>query len=179
MRLERITSGFIEMDKLNALAMEAFPPEEYLAPTELIKMQTQSPLDFWALYDNDSFVGFMTVVTFQQMAYLFFLAIDSKTRSKGYGGKALDLMFKQYPKHQHVVDLEMLDDEADNKEQRITRRNFYLRNGYKPTGHFLSYFGVSYEVLCQDDCFDFELFKKLLEKLPIKDFCPIFPAKII
>lgn len=174
MRLERITSDFTEMEKLNALALEAFPPEEYLAPMELIRMQEQINLDFWGLYDNDTFVGFMVIVTHKHMAYLFFLAIDSKCRSNGYGGKALAELFKQYPAYQQVVDMEMLDDEAENKEQRIIRRKFYLRNGYKPTGHYLTYFGVSYEVLCKDENFDFDMFKGLLNVLPIKGFNPVF-----
>ncbi len=174
MRLERITDNFADMESLNALAKEAFPPEEYLAPTELIDMQEKINLDFWALYDDDRFVGFMTIVTHEQMAYLFFLAIDALYRSNGYGGKALAELFKQYPTYQQVVDMEMLDEHADNKEQRITRRKFYLRNGYKPTGHYLTYFGVSYEVLCKDEDFDFEMFKELLKVLPIKEFNPVF-----
>ncbi len=91
MKLKRITSDFAEMEVLNALALEAFSPEEYLAPKELIRMQEKISLDFWALYDNDTFAGFMVVVTRKLMAYLFFLAVDSKCRSKGYGGKALNL----------------------------------------------------------------------------------------
>ncbi len=174
MQLKRITADFPEMDKLNALALEAFPPEEYRAPAELIAMQEQISLDFWALYDEDLFVGFMTVVTHKQMAYLFFLAIAEQYRSNGYGGKALTELLRQYPDYQHVVDMEMLDDNAENRDQRITRRKFYLRNGYQPTGHYLSYFGVSYEVLCKDIAFDFDTFKTLLKVLPIKDFNPVF-----
>ncbi len=162
------------MEKLNALALEAFPPEEYRAPAELIAMQEKIPLDFWALYDGDSFVGFMAVVTHARLAYLFFLAIDSRCRSNGYGGKALSELFRQYPAYQHVVDMEMLDDGAENREQRIIRRKFYLRNGYRPTGRFLTYFGVSYEILCRDERFDFAMFKELLKVLPIEGFNPVF-----
>ncbi len=162
------------MDALNALAKEAFPPEEYLAPNELLKMQEKIGLDFWALYDGAEFVGYMVVVTHQQMAYLFFLAIDGRQRSKGYGSQALAALFRQYPSHQHVVDMEMQDDAAENKEQRAVRRLFYLRNGYQPTGQYLTYFGVSYEVLCKDETFNFDLFREMLGTLPIEGFRPVF-----
>ncbi len=162
---------------LNALALEAFPPEEYLAPAELIKMQERIDLDFWALQEDDSFVGFMTVVTHGQLAYLFFLATDAKHRSKGYGSKALAELFKQYPAYQQVVDMEMPDNHAKNKEQRIARRAFYLRNGYQPTGHYLSYLGVSFEILCKDEHFDLNSFKELLKVLPIERFKPVFFTK--
>ena len=47
----------------------------------------------------------------------------------------------EYPQKKQVVDFEMLDETAENSRQREKRRNFYLRNGYKETGFFLSYLG--------------------------------------
>ena len=47
-------------------------------------------------------------------AYVFFLAIDSSKRSRGYGDKALALMKKQYAGYQIVLDMEAIDDEAEN-----------------------------------------------------------------
>lgn len=68
----------------------------------------------------------------------------------------------------------MIDENAPNIKQREKRREFYLKNGYKQTGQFLSYLGVSYEVFCSDDNFDFEIFKKMLKTLKIKGFKPEF-----
>jgi len=70
------------------------------------------------------------------------------------------------------VDLEMLDETAENREQRENRRAFYLRNGYQPTGHFLSYFGVDYKILRMDETFDFEMFRRLMEQLAVPGFRP-------
>ena len=102
--------------------------------------------DFFALTDGDAFVGFMVVQTHKDLAYLFFLAIDPSCRAKGYGSRAVETLRALYPGKTQVVDFEMLDSEAPNNEQRIKRRQFYLRNGYKETGLFLSYLGVDYEV---------------------------------
>ena len=172
--LKQIRADFPDMDSLCVLAAEAFPPQEYIAPQKLIQMAQSEGFDFWALYDGERFIGFMVVMTHKTMAYLFFLAIDSSLRSQGYGGAALSTLQQTYPSFQHVVDMELLDNKADNIQQRIARRNFYLRNGYKPTGQYLSYFEVSYEVLCRDDRFDATLFEELLAKVPVKDFTPHF-----
>lgn len=167
-----ITENFTDRAKVEALAQEAFPPKEYLAPAQMIEMAKSEGFDFWALYDEEAFVGFMTVMTYQKMAYLFFLAIEETHRSKGYGAKALQLLQTLYPQQQQVVDMEMLDENAANKTQREKRRQFYLRNGYRATGQFLTYLGVSYEVLCASDEFDLELFKELMKRIQVKDFKP-------
>lgn len=169
-----ITSNFSDMDKLNTLAKEAFPPEEYIAPDELIKMTLQDGLFFYAIYDRQIFVGFMVVMIHETMAYLFFLAIDSSQRSHGYGSHVLKEMHNLYPSFQYAVDMEMIDNEAENNSQRISRRNFYIRNGYEPTGYFISYFDVAYEILCYGGNFNVELFKKLISKIQIEGFNPHF-----
>ena len=158
--------------EINSLAKEAFPPEEYLAPIELVKMSKEDDFDFLLLTANERFVGFMVVQTYKNMAYLFFLAIESSCRSKGYGSYAIEALKETYPEKKQVVDFEMLDEKADNYEQRKKRRNFYLRNGYKETGLFLSYLGVDYEVFCMDNEFDEEEFKELMATIQVEGFNP-------
>ncbi len=76
-------------------------------------------LDFYALYDKEIFVEFMVLSLYANMCYLFFLAIDGKLRSKGYGGQALHILDKLYSDRQLVVDFEMIDENASNITQRI------------------------------------------------------------
>ena len=139
LKTEYITEHNRFWSEINNLAKEAFPPEEYLAPIELVRMSKANNFDFLLLTDDEQFVGFMVVQTHNNLAYLFFLAIDSSRRSKGYGSYAIEALKEAYPEKKQVVDFEMLDEKADNYEQRKKRRNFYLRNGYKETGLFLSY----------------------------------------
>lgn len=106
------------------------------------------------------------------MCYLFFLAIDPACRSRGYGGQALHLLETLYPGKQQAVDFEMIDPAAPNNAQRIRRRAFYLRHGYRETGKFLSYLGVDYEILCRDADFDFAAFQALMRRFHIEGFVP-------
>ncbi len=103
----KITKEFKDFELVEALSKEAFPPEEYLVPCKLIKMSEDGEVDFLALYDNDTFVGFAVISLYENLCYLFFLAISSKHRSHGYGSKTLRLLDELYPDKQQVVDFDM------------------------------------------------------------------------
>lgn len=177
LNVEPITQESRFWHQVNALAKEAFPPKEYLAPSELVKMARSDNFDFLALLDGDTFVGFMVVMLYADMAYLFFLAIDAASRSKGYGSRAIETLKAEYPDKTHTVDFEMLDDAAPNKEQREKRRSFYLQNGYRETGLFLSYLGVDYEVFCMGERFDMDTFKAMMKTIQVKGFDPKYFIK--
>lgn len=170
--IEQISTDSNFWNDINILAKEAFPPEEYLSPSKLVEMAKADNFDFLALLDEKKFVGFMVVQTYKDIAYLFFLAICSEYRSKGYGSKAIETLKEIYINKKQVVDLEMLDDLALNSKQREKRKLFYIRNGYKETGLFLSYLGVDYEVLCMDDEFEPKTFKEMMSNLKIEGFNP-------
>lgn len=177
MELRKITSDFPDMERIDRIAKEAFPPEEYISPQEMVGMSENSSLELWGLYDNDNLVGFMVTTKWNKIAYLFFLAIDASCRSKGYGAKALGLFTEQFPEMTHVVDMEMPDNNASNSIQRLSRKKFYLRNGYRETGHCLRYLGIDFEVLCKEDNFNIKDFKKLMQQLPVRNFHPRFFTK--
>lgn len=171
---EKITRESRFWQQINFLAKEAFPPEEYLAPDKLVKMSKADNFDFLALTDDDAFIGFMVVQTHKELAYLFFLAIDPSCRAKGYGSRAIETLRALYPDKKQVVDLEMQDSTAPNNEQRIKRRQFYLKNGYKETGLFLSYLGVDYEVRCMGDNFEPQAFKDMMKEIQVEGFEPAY-----
>lgn len=164
--------------QVETLAKEAFPPEEYLPPAQLARMAQDDHFDFLALEDGGHFVGFMAVQTYQDLAYLFFLAIAPACRAKGYGSQAIETLRALYPGKTQVVDFEMPDEAAANNHQRMKRRSFYLRNGYRPTGQFLSYLGVDYEVMCIGECFNLEAFKALMSGIRVDGFDPVYFTKV-
>ena len=177
LKIENITDNSKYWAEVNVLASEAFPPEEYIAPRELVRMTAGGNLFFSALLDQDTFVGFMVTLHHKKMVYLFFLAIVPACRSKGYGSCAIEALKAQYPGKTQVVDFEAPDDSADNADQRKKRRQFYLKNGYRETGLFLTYFGVTYEVFCSDEYFDAAEFKELMKAVPVDGFNPVYSSK--
>lgn len=61
---------------------------------------------------------------------------------------------------------------TNNYKQREKRREFYLRNGYKETGTFLTYLGVDYEVFSMDKDFEPEVFKEMMKTIQVNGFNP-------
>lgn len=169
LKTETITKTSRFWNDVNRLAKEAFPPKEYLSPADTLELAKIVNLDFLALVDGEKFAGYMVVQTYKNLAYLFFLAVDGKCRSKGYGSEAIRLFKEKYPAKNHAVDIEMMEENAPNVAQRKSRRNFYLRNGFKVTGLFLNYLGENYEVLSLEDDFDKAGFKEMMETLESAD----------
>jgi GNAT superfamily N-acetyltransferase len=170
LQLVRITSAFPQLDQVEALDQEAFPAKEYLSPAAQIQLAQKGDFDFWALEEQGRFVGFMSVLRYEKLAYLFFLAIAKDRRSQGYGGQALALFKEHYASVSHVVDMEKADSHANNAAQRILRQRFYEKNGYHPTGKYLRYLTVDYEIFSLEQSFDFSSFQRMMAQLDIPDF---------
>lgn len=83
LRTIAVTKDFSDIEKVNLLAKEAFPPEEYLSPDTMIEMSKEDDFDFWALYDEDTFVGFMAVKTHKICLIYSFLPLILRCDPKG------------------------------------------------------------------------------------------------
>lgn len=167
MKLEKVIKNKWYFNQIEDLAKETFPPEEYLSPHKLLDMSKENNFDFYAIIDKQEFIGFAAIQIYKDLCYLFFLAIDKKHRANGYGSKTIKLIKEKYPDKNQIVDFEMLDVNAKNYEQRLKRRSFYLNNGYKETGLFLSYLGVDFEVFSMNNDFDEDSFKELMKKINV------------
>ena len=104
---------------------------------------------------------------------------DSRRENRGRGlPRAWNLSVSWwYPGYRHLIDIEMLDENCPNNAQRIRRRAFYLRNGYRPTGQLLSYFGGDFEMLVKGGEFRLDDYKRLIASLDIPEFQPVYFTK--
>ncbi|GAB6687529.1 GNAT family N-acetyltransferase [Bacillus cereus] len=133
--------------KVRDLLYEAFPKVERLPMSLLFHKMKNKTVDFFAIYDNDTFVGFTYLITRKNLTYVQYLAIDTKFQSKGYGSQILSRIRDRYSNNQIVLNIEADDESAVNYEQRVVRKKFYLRNGYKSSGLiFKDRWGI-YEVM--------------------------------
>lgn len=90
---------------------------------------------FYALYDLDTWVGFIYLKEFKDIVFVKFFAISEQRLSGGYGSKVMDSMKGKYAKQRIVLNIEELDDTADNYQQRIKRKAFYAKNDFCSTGY--------------------------------------------
>jgi GNAT superfamily N-acetyltransferase len=155
-RAELISDGFADFARFDALNDEAFPLEERIPATELVELAKSPHVELMALYDGDEFVGYWMILDAKVCAYLFFFAIESERRGRGYGSEALALMCSLHPSI--VLDMERIDDTAPNAAQRRDRKRFYERNGFADTGYLLTYLGMTFELMSRGDEFEGEGF---------------------
>ena len=106
--IKTVTSDFEDINALERLNNEAFPAEERMEIDEMMQLISRQIIEVTAVYDDSTFVGFYALSVRKPTAYVFFLAIDSSKRSRGYGSKALALMKKQYAGYQIVLDMEAI-----------------------------------------------------------------------
>ncbi len=91
-----------------------------------------------AAVENGQLLGFTVLIPYHDMVMVDYLAVSSKIRSNGTGSRLLQNILKQFPDKKIVLLIERPDDTADNKEQRIARRRFYLKNSFVSSDIFIT-----------------------------------------
>lgn len=93
-----------------------------------------------------------------------FLAVDKNIRSKGYGSKILEEMQSLYPSNKIIISIERCDVEATNINDRIRRKNFYLKNGYIDTEYLIELSKVEQEIIIKNGNFNKDEFYNFFVK---------------
>jgi ribosomal protein S18 acetylase RimI-like enzyme len=119
-----------DFKQIKRLFITAFPKEER-PPFFVLKQKRKSGTgELLVAKDNNKFVGFIHLVHYKDLIYLFFFAIHQDLRGKGYGSQVLQQLIAKYKDKRIFLAREPLDDNADNNAQRISRRQFYIKNGF-------------------------------------------------
>lgn len=130
-----ITRGLKEYREVKALYEEAFPATERVWPWYLLLMSKRNSVDYVAYYDGDKFCGFTYSVVAEKLVCVVYITVESSLRSNGYGSEILSLLKERYKGKILSLNVEVLDEEADNYEQRKRRIHFYQKNGMIDTGY--------------------------------------------
>lgn len=96
-------------------------------------------------HNTDKIIGMSFLISYDDIAYLMYVAIDKKYRNKGFGSLVLrDLILRQ-------VDTSILlcieRPSTEKEDIKARRKDFYLRNSFYETGCFIEDSGVEYEFL--------------------------------
>jgi hypothetical protein len=121
-------------DNVLALYKASFPGAQYI-PTCLLRFKLRHGKDgFSVIYDDENWVGLLYFTRYKDIVFVQFFSIAEATRSMGYGSEVLAELARLYVNSRLVLNIELLDDTAENNEQRIKRKSFYERNGFTSTG---------------------------------------------
>ena len=77
-----------------------------------------------------------------------------------------------------ILNIETLDEECDNREERVRRKNFYLKNGFNEAGYKTRENNVVYEMLYYGGSVSEEEYSALIEKYLGKFFFKFYYKKI-
>lgn len=132
-----LTKHDVNQAKAIDLFFEAFPKVQRLPPWIVKCRMRNSKAGFHALYDRDTWIGFIYLKEFKDIVFVKFFAISEQRSSCGYGSTVMDLMKSNYAKQRIVLNIEELDDTADNYQQRIKRKAFYEKNDFCSTGYMV------------------------------------------
>lgn len=145
--LKKINKKSYDIVKAKKLYIKSFPAKER-APFFLISAKSdKKDVDFWGIYDDSKWVGFMYVINYMKISYIFYFAIVESARGKGYGSFAIKEVLKKYKGKRIFLSIEPIDKKASNYPQRVKRKQFYLKNGFEQLGLKLQEGSMIYELL--------------------------------
>ena len=158
--------------KQKALQKRAFPKEEQYPFLVLQLMACRKGIDYFAHYDNNLFWGISYTSSTDKMMYVLYLAVNDEIRSKGYGTLILKHLKEMGGNREITLNIEPLDEAADNYEQRVKRMKFYEKNGFRDTGYRLADVTGEYAILSTADNFSMEDYKKAVSKIGMNVYKP-------
>ena len=136
-----------EIDYIHSLYVRAFPLAERKPFYIIMGMREKGYCDIWLIEQEGVRCGFAVVCVVDNISLLDYFAIEDAFRGKGLGGAALDWLTEHYRSGSFFIEIERLDEKAENNAQRMARKRFYLQHGFVESGLFARMFGVDMEIM--------------------------------
>ena len=106
--------------------------------------------EMYGVEDNGEFVGLVDLLIYEDIVYIFFLAIKKTFRGKGIGTQILNDVAKKYKNYRLYLLAENPNIESDNKKERLSRIKFYEHAGFINSNKCVIEFDVNYLILYKD-----------------------------
>ena len=133
--------------KVYRLYQAAFPASEKKPFSMIRSMQKKGKTDVWYCEEKGKFAGLVITINGPDQILLDYLAVAKKRRGQGIGSQILQKMREQYYGKGVFLEIEIVDEVAENYEERKRRKQFYLSNGMMPMNVFVELLGVDMELL--------------------------------
>lgn len=177
--LKQVNKKTADYKKMKELYKKAFPANER-APFFVLSAKAKKPnVDFWGIYTDNKWAGLMYVVNEEELSYIFYFAVSETERGKGCGSGALQVAKEKYAGQKMFLAIEQLDKEAENYSQRVKRKQFYERNGFKDLNLKLKEASVTYDLLGIGGTVEAEKYESLMSKYLGKLLSRLITMRII
>jgi GNAT superfamily N-acetyltransferase len=154
----------LEREKAKSLYLKAFPAYERLPFFLIYRKRKKQDVAFYSIYDGEMWIGLVYCMIYNDLLYVCYFAIDGTIRSKGYGGAVMSKIKEMYAGRRIFLAIETLNEKAENHEQRVKRRRFYEKYGFKSAGCGIGDGVQSFEFLYLGECFHIEEYIALMKK---------------
>lgn len=127
-----------------------FPPDELKPLQIMLDAIDKGIYECYGLENESSLVGYAMFVKNDEDYLVDYLAIFDEYRNRGLGGEFLKLLAKEKVNASSIlVEVEdpLFAEDSEDKDLRVRRFNFYIRNGLIDTGVKALCFGVHYSLL--------------------------------
>ena len=119
-----------EFKQVKKLYFTAFPKAEQDPFLQLRYLAWRKKAHFYAIYADNEWVGLTWIAPYKNVVFLNYIAISEQYRNKGIGSEVLQELKNRYSKQKIFLNIEEPDENAENNEERIKRKQFYERNGF-------------------------------------------------
>lgn len=139
--------GAAQWLRLYRLYHRAFPASERKPFAVIVKMYRKGKSDIWQIRQDGKFAALAFTINGENLILLDYFAVARNCRGRGIGSAALGELRKRYAGKGMFVEIESTGEAADNQQERLRRKQFYLSNGMRPLNVTVMLFGVKMELL--------------------------------
>jgi len=142
--------------RIRLLYRRAFPRTERKPFGMIRRMHRTGKTDVWVLRRAGRFAGFATTINGDGLILIDYLAVEERLRGKGAGSAALAAMAQVYAGKGLFVEIESAFEPGEDQPERLRRRAFYERCGFRSCHTMASVFGVPMELMGHGCSISFE-----------------------
>ena len=134
--------------KIKNLYYSSFPKDEQKPFAIILKKRDEGLIEIFSIENaSEDFMGLAITVLHKDIVLLDYFAIVESARGNGSGSRVLELLYKKYWNKRLILEIESTRLQAGNLEERILRKNFYIKNGMAVMPFMVNLFGVVMEIL--------------------------------
>ncbi len=145
-----------QYSRIETLYQTAFPACERKPFSLILEKQAAGQVDLFVLEQDTLFSGLAITMKHQDLVLLDYFAIDNARRQRGLGSRALSALFEYYSEKRFFLEIESTQEAAENKAQRLLRKQFYLKNKMTELGFYANVFGTEMELLSYQSLLTYE-----------------------
>ena len=134
-------------EDVSVLLVEAFPENERPPVDFFFENIKKDNNELIAFYENNTFIGFTALAFYQDICYIFFLAVSPTYRHQGYGSQILETIKNVYQDYILLLAYEEVDPKYSNYLERVNREKFYLNHGFISNDLVTDEWGVHFQTV--------------------------------